>query len=53
MAVLDHKHLDLVFTISPVMDEETEVPRWKVTALRSMETQPMPMGAPIPTSDLF
>ena len=53
MAVLDHKHLDLVFTISPLMDEETELPRWKVTSLRSMGTQPMPVGAPISTSDLL
>ena len=53
MVFLDHKYLDLVFTIFPLMDEETEAPRWKVTSLRSMGTQPMPMGAPIPTSDLL
>ena len=46
MAFLDHKYLDLVFTIFPLMDEETEAPRWKVTPLRSMGTQPMPVGAP-------
>ena len=37
MAFLDHKYLDLVFTIFPLMDEETEAPRWKVTSLRSMK----------------